>query len=149
LNDWGTPTAAYVRAAAVGTTGNGPYIIREWTEGERIVLERNPGYYRANEGLPIFGYLIFRFVGENANANIAAILSGECDIVVDGSGGLADQEYLIRELQNAGQVVIIGSIEGRDFVVARPDICGVERDWGQASLLRRLDEWGYGRICID
>jgi peptide/nickel transport system substrate-binding protein len=47
--------------------------------------------------------VIFRMVGENSNANIAAILSGECDIV-DQTAHLDDQSELLLELQAAGQV---------------------------------------------
>ncbi len=83
--------------------GWGPYILDEWVAGESIRAHKNPNYFRANEGLPKFDNLIFRFVGENSNANIAAILAGECDIV-DQTSHLDDQSELLLELQAKGQV---------------------------------------------
>jgi peptide/nickel transport system substrate-binding protein len=103
---WGQYTAAelveVVDAEAL-YVGWGPYIIDEWVKGDRISLHKNPNYFRADEGLPKFENLIYRIVGENSNANIAAILSGECDIV-DQTSHLDDQSELLLELQAAGQV---------------------------------------------
>jgi peptide/nickel transport system substrate-binding protein len=83
--------------------GYGPYIIQDWVAGDSITLVKNPTYFRADEGLPIFDTVIFRFVGENSNANIASVLSGECDIV-DQTSGLDDQAELLLELQASGQI---------------------------------------------
>jgi len=83
--------------------GYGPYIIQDWVAGDSITLVKNPTYFRADEGLPIFDTVIFRFVGENSNANIASVLSGECDIV-DQTSGLDDQSELLLELQAGGQI---------------------------------------------
>ena len=83
--------------------GWGPYVINEWIAGESLSMVKNENYFRADEGLPYFDNLVYRFVGENSNANIAAILSGECDIV-DQTSHLDDQSELLLELQNAGQV---------------------------------------------
>jgi peptide/nickel transport system substrate-binding protein len=83
--------------------GWGPYIIDEWVSGEFVRLHKNPKYWRAAEGLPHFDNLIYRFVGENANANIAALLAGECDIV-DQTSHLDEQSELLLELQSSGQL---------------------------------------------
>lgn len=61
--------------------GWGPYIIEEWVARDHITLRKNPTYFRADEGLPKFDTLVFRFLGEPADNNIAALLAGECDIV--------------------------------------------------------------------
>ena len=103
---WGQYTAAELVEAVDADqlyVGWGPYIIDEWMKGDHITLHKNPNYWRADEGLPKFETLIYRFVGENSNANIAAILSGECDIV-DQTSHLDDQSELLLELQAAGQV---------------------------------------------
>ena len=81
--------------------GWGPYIIGEWVEGESLTLVKNPNYYRAEEGLPRFDTVIYRYTGENVNANIAALLSGECDII---SADLDDQVELLLELHAAGKI---------------------------------------------
>ena len=83
--------------------GWGPYLIDEWVQGEGITLHKNPNYFRAVEGLPKFDSLIIRFIGQNSNANIAALLSGECDIVGNGAG-LDDQVDLLLDLQSSGQI---------------------------------------------
>jgi len=103
---WGQYTAAELLEAeesSLRPMGWGPYVIDEWAKGDHISMHKNPNYFRADEGLPKFDNLVYRFVGENSNANIAAILSGECDIV-DQTSHLDDQSELLLELQNAGQV---------------------------------------------
>jgi peptide/nickel transport system substrate-binding protein len=78
--------------------GWGPYIISEWVQGDHISLTKNPQYFRANEGLPKFDKLVFRFLGEPADNNLAALQSGECD-VVDQTSLLEEQLEPILELQ--------------------------------------------------
>jgi peptide/nickel transport system substrate-binding protein len=103
---WGQYTAAELLEAeesARKPLGWGPYVIGEWTVGDNVSLTKNENYFRASEGLPKFDNLIYRFAGENSNANIAKILSGECDIV-DQTSHLDDQSELLLELQSAGQL---------------------------------------------
>ena len=103
---WGQYTAVELIEAeesARAPLGWGPYVIDEWVQGDSVTLHKNPNYYRADEGLPIFDTVVYRFVGENSNANIAAVLSGECDIV-DQTSGLDDQSELLLELQSSGQI---------------------------------------------
>jgi peptide/nickel transport system substrate-binding protein len=103
---WGQYTAAELNEADVSArlpVGWGPYIIDEWVQGDHISLHKNPNYFRADEGLPKFENLVFRFIGENSNAAIAAVLAGECDII-DQTAGLDDQSELLLELQGAGQI---------------------------------------------
>jgi peptide/nickel transport system substrate-binding protein len=103
---WGQYTALELieaEEASRAPVGDGPYVIEEWVAGESITAVKNEYYFRSSEGLPLFDNLVFRFVGENSNANIAAILSGECDIV-DQTSHLDDQSELLLELQSAGQV---------------------------------------------
>lgn len=83
--------------------GWGPYIIEEWNENNYIRMRKNPSYFRADEGLPKFESLVYRFVGENSNKNIAKILNNECDIV-DQTANLADQSELLLELQSVGKI---------------------------------------------
>jgi len=83
--------------------GYGPYVIDEWVKGESITLHKNPNYFRASEGLPKFENLVYRFTGGDANAAIAAILAGECDIV-DQTTALDGQSQLLLELQAANQL---------------------------------------------
>jgi peptide/nickel transport system substrate-binding protein len=63
---WGQFTAAELRTAeeaARAPVGYGPYIVDEWVTGDSVRLHRNPNYHRADEGLPRFDHLVYRFVG--------------------------------------------------------------------------------------
>ncbi len=71
--------------------GWGPYVLDRWIAGESITLFRNENYFRAAEGLPIFDTLVYRFIGEDSDAAIAQLLSGDCDLLgqsirLEGSG---------------------------------------------------------------
>jgi len=83
--------------------GWGPYVVGEWVAGESITLYRNPNYWRSDEGFPRFDRLVFRFIGWNTNAAIAALLTGECDIL-GNSIQMEDQIDLLLELQDSGLI---------------------------------------------
>jgi peptide/nickel transport system substrate-binding protein len=105
---WGRYSAAELHTAEEShrkPVGWGPYMIDEWVQGESITLHKNPNYFRAAEGLPRFDALIYRFVGDNSIDNIAALLSGECDILDQGLG-LGDQLELLLDLQSSGQIKV-------------------------------------------
>ncbi len=80
--------------------GWGPYIIEDWKAGSNILLHKNPNYFRASEGLPRFDNLVFRFLGEPGDNNLAALQSGECDLI-DQTTLLEDQLPQILELSTA------------------------------------------------
>ncbi|NPV85371.1 MAG: peptide ABC transporter substrate-binding protein [Anaerolineae bacterium] len=80
--------------------GWGAYIIQEWVAGDHIRLSKNPAYFRAAEGLPKFDNLVYRFLGEPLDNNLAALLSGECD-VIDQTSLLDEQLEMVLELQQA------------------------------------------------
>ena len=61
--------------------GWGAYVIEEWVPGDKIRLRKNPHYFRADEGLPRFDQLVFRFVGEDNEKNLESIRSGEYDFL--------------------------------------------------------------------
>jgi peptide/nickel transport system substrate-binding protein len=83
--------------------GYGPYIIEDWEQGDSITLSKNPNYFRADEGLPVFDFVVTRFVGKDSNANIAALLSGECDILAQLTG-LDDEIERVLELNSSGKI---------------------------------------------
>ncbi len=61
--------------------GWGAYQLETWVEGERITLSPNPYYKRADEGLPQFDRLIFRFIGGDSRTGVQQLLTGECDVL--------------------------------------------------------------------
>lgn len=84
--------------------GWGPYIIDDWVAGDHISLSKNPNYFRANEGLPYFDQLVFRFV-PNADQALAALSAGECDFV-DETAGLDFQNQDLAQSQDSGRITV-------------------------------------------
>jgi peptide/nickel transport system substrate-binding protein len=60
--------------------GTGPYILKSWTAGDRMVLEKNPDYW--NKGHPYLDRIILRPLPD-ALSRFASLQSGEADIVWD------------------------------------------------------------------
>jgi peptide/nickel transport system substrate-binding protein len=68
--------------AAVGT---GPYKWIKWTPGQDVVLEKNPSYWN---GVEPWDKVTFRFIA-NDSARVAALLSGDVDVIDQVPGNLA------------------------------------------------------------
>ena len=103
---WGQLTPAELIQAEESSRmplGWGPYIIEEWVAGDRIIMVKNPNYFRADEGLPRFDHLVYRIVGQYTNTNLSRIRSGECDIV-DQTARLEDESELLLGLQASGEL---------------------------------------------
>ncbi|MFW6184644.1 MAG: peptide ABC transporter substrate-binding protein [Chloroflexota bacterium] len=83
--------------------GWGPYVLTEWTAGERIVAERNPEYFRAEEDLPYFDQVIFRFAGDNPQQFADDLVAGECDVV---TGDALDSNWAAYEALASDGVVL-------------------------------------------
>jgi peptide/nickel transport system substrate-binding protein len=69
---YGTPSSQ-----AVGT---GPFVFKEWRSGDRIVLAKNPNYWK--QGFPKSNQLVMRFIADPA-ARLAQLRSGTIDLTVD------------------------------------------------------------------
>jgi peptide/nickel transport system substrate-binding protein len=67
------------------TPVDGPYVIKEWKQGQEIVMELSDQPFPLGE--PAIKTVIFRFFAETA-AVIAALQNGEVDVVT-GTGGLS------------------------------------------------------------
>ena len=61
--------------------GWGPYVIDTWDHGRSLRLAPNLNYYRADESLPAFDFLEFRFLGPDSDSAIEQLITGECDIL--------------------------------------------------------------------
>jgi peptide/nickel transport system substrate-binding protein len=57
--------------------GTGPYILKEWSEGEYLILEANKDYWR---GAPAIDRIIWREYATE-DAMVQALLAGEIDVV--------------------------------------------------------------------
>lgn len=84
--------------AARRPMGWGPYVIEEWTPGDRLVAERNPNYFRAGEGLPYFDRLIFRFLPGAPADRLTALADGQCDVLALDALGFPYGEPVLEEL---------------------------------------------------
>jgi 4-phytase/acid phosphatase/peptide/nickel transport system substrate-binding protein len=60
--------------------GTGPFILKSWTAGDRLVLEKNPNYW--NKGKPYLDRVIMRPLPDN-QARFASLMAGESDIIWD------------------------------------------------------------------
>src|SRR5262249_27562115 len=61
--------------------GLGPFCVKQYIAGQKIVLERNPYYWKADQNknrLPYLDELVFLFVG-NEDAQVLRFQSGETD----------------------------------------------------------------------
>jgi len=60
--------------------GTGPYILKSWTAGDRMVLEKNPDYW--DKGKPYLDRIILKPLPD-AQSRFASLQSGEADIIWD------------------------------------------------------------------
>ena len=68
---------------ATDVVGLGPYRVKQYTAGQRLVLERNPYYWRVDAGkqrLPFLDEITFLFVGSE-DAQLIRFQAGETDMV--------------------------------------------------------------------
>jgi peptide/nickel transport system substrate-binding protein len=117
---WGGFSAADLAQAEAESRpplGWGAYTFENWTRGESIRLRKNPNYFRAEEGLPAFEILTFRFVTDR-ESGLAALVSGECDLL-DSSLRLESQVELLFEMEGRQALKVAVSetpiIERLDF----------------------------------
>ncbi len=154
---WGQFAAADLpaqEAASRKPLGWGPYVVQEWAAGDHITLTRNPNYFRAAEGLPHFDTLVFRFLGQPLDNNLAALQAGECDLV-DQTSLLDEQLEQVLEMQRDGKLKVYMG-QGPDWEMLSLGILPAAYDdgyspWGGD----RADFFGDGRVrqaltyCLD
>lgn len=80
-----SPTAIKKVGASYGTPGSlavgtGAYVFKEWRTGDRVVLAKNPDFWRSD--LPKTGQLVTRFIQDPA-ARLAQLRAGQVDLTVD------------------------------------------------------------------
>jgi len=93
--------------AARAPVGWGPYVLQEWLPGDHLTLTKNIRYFRADEGLPAFDTLIFRFVPD-PNAAMSDLVAGACDLL-DSTITLDGQLSLLLQMQTDGQAQVLTS----------------------------------------
>jgi peptide/nickel transport system substrate-binding protein len=75
-----SPTAWQQRGSAFGTqpVGTGAFILKEWSRGSRVLLERNPNYWQ--KGLPYLDRIVVQDLGGSVIGELR-LLTGETDYV--------------------------------------------------------------------
>ncbi len=89
--------------------GYGPYVIESWLPGDRLILERNPTYFRSAEGLPKFETLTYRFIPD-ARAALDLFQAGECDFLDEGYSLDVVSESL-GEVLASGNAVLVEEVD--------------------------------------
>jgi peptide/nickel transport system substrate-binding protein len=92
--------------SAVTPVGWGPYQIESRVPGSSIALTRNPHYFRAADGLPVFDEVLFRFVGHDPETVVQQVLNGECDFADESALG-EDAWPLLLQHQAEGDVQLV------------------------------------------
>jgi len=108
---WGSMTSDEIMefedlSSAVGT---GPYILKEWSEGEYLILDANPDYWR---GAPAIDQIVYHEYATE-DAMVQALLAGEID-VVDAVPSTAIQTLL--DAENI-EVPIMGSTTIDELII--------------------------------
>jgi peptide/nickel transport system substrate-binding protein len=86
-HQFGSQTAAQIAAsdsAARSPLVWGPFMVQDWQPGQRLVVQRNPYYWRAAEGLPRLDTVNYRFVAGPADL-AAGLRDGTCDVAPSGA----------------------------------------------------------------
>jgi peptide/nickel transport system substrate-binding protein len=90
-------------AAANQWAGLGPFRLKEYVAGQRLVLERNPYYWKSDSKgtrLPYLDELVFLFV-PNADAQVLKFQSGETDMISQ----LGAENFAVLSRQQNGYTV--------------------------------------------
>jgi 4-phytase/acid phosphatase/peptide/nickel transport system substrate-binding protein len=79
--------------------GTGPFVLKSWTAGDRLVLERNPNYW--NAGRPYLDRVVMRPLPDS-QARFASLEAGETDLIWDDE---YDSDNILKAKKNAALTV--------------------------------------------
>ncbi len=79
--------------------GWGPYELDEWMSGSYMRLKKNDNYFKADENLPGYDYITFKFLPQDDNSQA---LDGTCDIVTDDAIDISQMDLDQAALSAAG-----------------------------------------------
>ena len=86
--------------------GLGPFVLKEYTPGQRLVLDRNPNYWRKapdGQGLPYLDRVILEIVPDQ-NAELLRLQSGATDVTQDA---LRPDDYVpVKRLEQQGTLTM-------------------------------------------
>ncbi len=108
---WGLTTAP------AGMPGLGPFVVESYTPGQRIVLARNPNYFRRDShgaALPYLDRLTLEIVPD-PNAEILRLMSGQADVL---QSELRPQDYrVVKDAADQGRLTLVDVGPGFDRYV--------------------------------
>ena len=94
--------------------GTGPFVLREFKVGERLVFDRNPTYWRTGadgQKLPYLDRLVLQFIPEQ-NAELLALQAGTTDLT---QSELRPDDYVpVRRAEEEGKLTLIEGGVGPD-----------------------------------
>jgi peptide/nickel transport system substrate-binding protein len=102
----------FAKSWATGTppdeiVGTGPFVLREFKPGERLVFDRNPRYWRSapdGQQLPYLDRLVLQLIPEQ-NAELLALQGGTTDLT---QSELRPDDYVpLRRAEEEGKVTLI------------------------------------------
>ncbi|TAK13212.1 MAG: hypothetical protein EPO32_06175 [Anaerolineae bacterium] len=133
----GGPILSFIVPASYG-----PYQLEDWTE-DTFLMYPNPNYTGPDpEGR--FAPLVFKVVGDDGEANVARLLSGECD-VLDPSALKGVEVSAMTQLTASGQANLLTSNAGA-WEVLYFGIKPASYDDGYAPATDRVDFFGDVRV---
>ena len=69
----------YATGVAPTMVGTGPFMFKEWVNGDHVTLEKNPNYWNASAGGPYLDAITFRSLPETT-ARLNALTAGDIDL---------------------------------------------------------------------
>jgi peptide/nickel transport system substrate-binding protein len=115
-----------LNAPPTEVVGLGPFRLKQYWPGQRILLERNPYYWKAdreNHRLPYLDELVFLFVGSE-DAQVMRFEAGETDLI----NRLSSENYTLlskEQSRNGTQLADLGpSLEYNFLVFNQNDLSG-------------------------
>ncbi len=107
------PSDSYGPGYARNPVGSGPYRMLSWTEGEQLIVERNPEYYGKTSP---FERITFLFVGEDTG--VAAAQAGQVDMVtvpatIADAAPAGFHQVVVKSVDNRGVVFPMQADDGK------------------------------------
>jgi peptide/nickel transport system substrate-binding protein len=108
--------------------GTGPFVLREYQPGQRLVFDRNPRYWRRGpngDALPYLDRLVLEIVPEQ-NAELLRLQAGDLDLT---SSELRPEDYVaVRDAEDQGRLRLIELGVGPDadafWFCLKPEVKG-------------------------
>ncbi len=112
--------------------GTGPFMLKEWVKGDRIVLVKNPDYWW--KGYPKVDKIIFRPIPELAT-RVAAIQSGDIDIATRLTSEDAEK------LKGSANIKILSYAKDRVYYIAFNNLTTGKGTPIENKLVRQAMNW--------